>query len=146
VTAVLALVLAPAASASYVTRHAPPHATRSAAIYNGSLASAGEYPAQGGLAIDTDVTTPGYESACGGTLVGTRQFLTAAKCVTSGDTAATAIPGARLIVVLGDLTPATAPDQDAYAVVANDVNAGLEPPRLQERHRDVEARPARRRV
>ena len=127
VTAVLALVLAPAASASYVTRHAPPHTTRSAEIYNGSAASAGEYPAQGGLGIDTNGDAT-YDAACGGTLVGTRQFLTAAHCVTSGATAATAYLPNRFTVVLGDLTPLSPPDQDVYAVVKNDVNGGWDRP------------------
>jgi hypothetical protein len=52
------------------------------AIVNGSPAEQGEFPAQGSVGIDTD--SNGFvDSICSGTLVGSRQFLTAARCITN---------------------------------------------------------------
>src|SRR4051794_29451887 len=114
VLAALLALAAPTASASTVTRHAPRNATRGGSIVNGRAAVAGEYPAQGALLVDTDGdgTT---DSLWGGTLVGTRQFLTAAHCATPEPPApATAFPPGRFLVILGDVTPFDAPGQDFY--------------------------------
>jgi secreted trypsin-like serine protease len=53
------------------------------AIVNGDPAAQGDYPANGFLGIDS--TGDGFvDSFCSGTLVGSRQFLTAARCTTNG--------------------------------------------------------------
>jgi hypothetical protein len=113
--ALICVALPAAASASFVRRHAPP-VKPAPRIVNGGPASPGEYPAQGFLQIQVG---PSSFAACGGTLVGTRQFLTAAHCVTSGNTPRN--PNT-MAVLLGDndLAP---PNDDVYDVVANDVNA-----------------------
>jgi len=52
------------------------------AIVNGTPAAQGAHPAHGFLGIDTDAN--GFvDSFCSGTLVGSRQFLTAARCTTN---------------------------------------------------------------
>ena len=110
---VLALVLlgalAPAAAGS-------PHER----IVNGTVASPGEYPAQGYLRVQT----PQGVGACGGTLVGRRQFLTAAHCTVFDK--GTVAPS-DLLVVLGE-THITSADlggvdpADIYAVDAVEPN------------------------
>jgi hypothetical protein len=88
------------------------------AVVNGDPAPQGTYPAQGFLGVNLDLDTQ-YERVCGGTLVGSRQFLTAARCVVN----ASGIPlsQTRLTVRLGDVDLAAAP-ADNYAVTHNDVN------------------------
>jgi hypothetical protein len=82
------------------------------AIVGGTPVSPGEYPAQGWLLVDID-PTPGFDAQCGGTLVASRWFLTAAHCVV-GVTAFT--------VLLGD-ADVTEPNTDWYGVVGAEVNS-----------------------
>jgi secreted trypsin-like serine protease len=83
-------------------------------IVGGTDADAGEYPAQGWLVIDTG---SGFDE-CGGTLVGSRWFLTAAHC-------ADGTPGSSF-VLLGD-HDVRDPNSDWYSVVGVDVHAGYNP-------------------
>jgi hypothetical protein len=87
------------------------------AIVNGSRAEQGEYPAQGVLLVySSGGAAP--DLVCGGTLVGSRQFLTAARCTT--DDLDRELPVGTLRVRLGnvDRSPAL---PDEYTVVDNDV-------------------------
>jgi secreted trypsin-like serine protease len=84
-------------------------------IINGTFASQGEYPAQGYLSIDLDDDGAG-DAFCGGTLVGTRQFLTAAHCVT--DDVGADLPPSAFEVRLGDVNRSPA-SPDSYDVVTN---------------------------
>jgi hypothetical protein len=52
------------------------------AIVAGDPVAAGDFPAQGFLGIDTDSNNH-VDQVCSGTLVGSRQFLTAARCTTN---------------------------------------------------------------
>jgi Trypsin/PKD domain len=88
------------------------------AIVNGDTALQGEFPAQGVLRIDTDDTTPGFETFCGGTLIGSRQFLTAARC--TRDDFGAELPVGNFLVQLGSIDR-SAPDPDAYTVTKIDV-------------------------
>jgi trypsin len=54
---------------------------RGADIVGGDPADPDEYPAQGALLINLNGNAPPYEGLCGGSLVGSRYFLTAAHCV-----------------------------------------------------------------
>ena len=67
-------------------------------IIGGNTASEGEYPAQGFLRLQTSVGP----FTCGGTLIGARQFLTAAHCATQPGTETPLAPGA-FTVRLGSL-------------------------------------------
>src|ERR671914_1454449 len=75
-------------------------------IIEGDPAGAGEYPAQGALYIDD------YFSG-GGTLVGTRHFLTAAHCAT--DWSNEELPARSFRILLGDVNLAP-PNSDWYGV------------------------------
>jgi hypothetical protein len=86
------------------------------AIVHGTPAEQGEYPAQGFLGIDSDGN--GFvNSFCSGTLVGSRQFLTAARCTTNG--LGQARPATSFTVQIGDIA---LPDSTVVQnVAANDI-------------------------
>jgi trypsin len=89
-------------------------------IIGGSAASPGEYPAQGALLIDTNADPTVYEGLCGGTLLGRRQFLTAAHCVDGS-------APADLLVYLGDVDLGGAAGVNVN-VAAIEVHAGYDAP------------------
>jgi hypothetical protein len=110
-------LLLPAAAFLVLALPAP-----ASAIVNGDPALQGEYPAQGVLRIDTDDTVPGFESFCGGTLIGSRQFLTAARC--TRDDFGDELPEGNFLVQLGDVDRSpTAPDE--YLVTKIDIAPGF---------------------
>ena len=99
--------LLPAAALVALCLVAP--APADAIVHGQAVAENGIYPAQGVLRIDTDDTLPGYEAFCGGTLIGSRQFLTAARC--TRDDFGDALPDGNFLVQLGDIQRAPlAPD------------------------------------
>ena len=93
------------------------------AIVRGTPADQGAYPAQGFLGINLDAD-PTFERTCGGTLVGSRQFLTAARCVVSSTTGIPLVAPS-LTVRLGDVDLAADPPDD-YAVTDNDVHGSYD--------------------
>jgi hypothetical protein len=98
---------------------------RALAIVNGETVAPGDYPAHGFLGIDTTATPDGHiDAICGGTLVGSRQFLTAARCVTN--TLGTPRAVNRLTVRVGDV--ALPDDTVVQNVAANDIPDAAEPP------------------
>jgi secreted trypsin-like serine protease len=88
-------------------------------IVGGSPASPGEYPAQGALLFEMGADT----YLCGGSLIASRYFLTAAHCAVDGD--GDPLPPTSFTVELGnvDFTGAT----DDYSVTGVDVNADFSP-------------------
>ena len=110
--ALLALVLAaPASAADFQPR-----------IVHGTAAAQGEYPAQGFLLIEDDPTHAGFDAFCGGTLVGTRQFLTAAHCATQdlGGAPSVPPPANSFLVRMGSIDRRVTTDE--YTATNNDVN------------------------
>jgi hypothetical protein len=81
------------------------------AIVNGEAAAQGEFPSHGLLLADNN-EFPGFDRFCGGTLIGSRQFLTAANCVADG---AVPLPVGKLVVHLGNIAR-NASSPDAYGV------------------------------
>jgi hypothetical protein len=91
------------------------------AIVNGEAAAQGEFPAQAFIAVNDDLMgSP--ERICGGTLVGSRQVLTSARCVTT-PFLGTPSAVATLSVRLGDADLTQTP-ADVYVVAENDRHAG----------------------
>ena len=99
--ALLALCLATPAAAAPAPR-----------IVNGTEAGPTDYPAQGYLEVNQ---VGPFVERCGGTLVGTRQFLTAARCAKADE----AFPE-RFSVTLGELN-LDPPNRDVYGVADVDV-------------------------
>jgi secreted trypsin-like serine protease len=116
--ALLLLVLA--APASSAARSVQPR------IVGGTAAAQGEYPAQGFLLIEDDPSHAGPDAFCGGTLVGSRQFLTAAHCATQdlGGGASVPLPASSFTVRLGNVDRRVTDDE--YTAVKNDVNADFD--------------------
>src|SRR3954453_11510038 len=109
------------ASAALLRRTAPPTTSRpTSRIINGTEAKAGEYPAQAGLYIDAnDNGVPDH--LCGGTLVGTRQILTAAHCAVDDNLHARLLPR-DFFVYLGVLNQNDFTASSPHSVAAVDVN------------------------
>jgi hypothetical protein len=97
-------------------------APAAAIVHGGPVTENGVYPAQGLLRIDNDDTIPGYETFCGGTLIGSRQFLTAARC--TRDDFGDELPVANFLVQLGSVERLPA-EPDAYHVTKVDVAPGF---------------------
>jgi secreted trypsin-like serine protease len=97
-------------------------ATAAAIVHGRTVPENGIYPAQGVLRIDTDDTVPGYEAFCGGTLIGSRQFLTAARC--TRDDFGDELPEGNFLVQLGNIERAPI-SPDAYNVTKIDVAPGF---------------------
>lgn len=110
--AVVLTALLAAPSAARPTGDGP-----SVRIVQGQQASPGEYPAQGWLRVDEAGGTA-YDFYCGGTLVGSRQFLTAAHCAV--DAFGDDLPFSGFNVRLGnvDRTPSAPDVPDEYTGVA----------------------------
>jgi hypothetical protein len=87
------------------------------AIVNGDEAGLGEYPAQAFIGVNTDIT-PQIDYFCGGTLIGSRQVLTAARCATSG--LGIPRPASSFSVRLGDVDAIAA--TDVYGVADSEVH------------------------
>ena len=93
------------------------------AIVNGGPAAQGEFPAHGFLGIDTD-SNDHIDRVCSGTLIGSRQFLTAARCTTT--TLGTPRSATRLTVQIGEV--ALPDDTLVQNVERNDIPESNEVP------------------
>lgn len=89
-------------------------------IVGGTAASAGEYPAQAYVQVET----PDGIGACGGTVIGERQVLTAAHCTVDDSTGDVLAPAAFLIVLGENVITAAEVDDPAeiYGVTGVDVH------------------------
>jgi hypothetical protein len=90
------------------------------AVENGDPAGAAEYPGLAFVGANTD-GIGGIDRYCAGTLVGSRQVLTAARCATYG--LGVPLPNAGFEVRLGDVTLA---DANVYDVADNNVHTGYD--------------------
>ena len=90
-------------------------------IINGDAASAGEYPAQGFLELDTSEGT----FVCGGSLVSNRWFLTAGHCATDIETD-TPLDASAFTVKLGRVNRSAFTVADAHQVDARVVHANYD--------------------
>jgi hypothetical protein len=97
---------------------APASAAQAPRIINGDATSAGEYPAQGLLELDTSEGT----FVCGGSLVSNRYFLTAGHCATDIDST-TPLPASAFTVKLGKTRKSDFRAADEHGVNQNQVNA-----------------------
>ena len=75
-------------------------APAAAIVHGAPVLENGIYPAQGVLRADND-ENPGFDRFCGGTLIGSRQFITAASCVS--DPFGEKLPEGKLLVKLGNV-------------------------------------------
>ena len=115
VAAALGAVAALLVGAPIAASSGPPPQT----IVGGEPASPGEYPAQGAL----DVRIGGSTYHCGGSLVGSRYFLTAAHCAVNN--AGVPLSASSFKVKLGSVNRSVGMTE--YTVSAVDVNAGFSP-------------------
>ena len=102
------------------------HAAGPERILQGQNADQGEYPAQGWLQVDESGGT-GFDFSCGGTLVGTRHFLTAAHCAV--DDLGNPIPASGFTVRFGNVDREP-PVPDDYTGVALEVHPSYGDPAL----------------
>jgi len=120
--ALLTFAIPASASASYVERHAPPPKKQPRIVNGTEVTDNTKYPAQGRLLFDADPGPGQQVFACGGTLVGSRQFLTAAHCAVDGDDEA--LPPGNFNVFLGEVDRNLHGDANRHFFAAAEVHAG----------------------